>query len=159
MAKDHRASRIAACRTEQNMNLAIQNINGWAVLTSGGAAFMLGGLWYTALFGAARVRMCGYDDARVAAMQQARPPAVFFSGMLACYLLVAAVLAVLFGTLGVSTSTDGLTFGILVWLGIAAPIGMTGHLAADLPVGVFAIDTAFQLIFLGMMGAILGGWH
>ena len=52
----------------------------------------------------------------------------------------------------------GLAVAILLWL-ITAAIGMTGHLAADVPIGVLAIDAVFQLVFLGVMGAVIGGWQ
>ncbi len=38
-------------------------INYWAVLVSAVATFLVGGLWYTALFGKQRTELLGYSDA------------------------------------------------------------------------------------------------
>jgi hypothetical protein len=38
-------------------------IDYWAVLVSAVATFLVGGLWYTALFGKQRTELLGYSDA------------------------------------------------------------------------------------------------
>jgi len=141
------------------LKLDLSNINWLAVLVAAVATFFLGGVWYTALFGKLWQRLNGYSDEKVKAMQKARPPQVFFGVMIASYLLLAAVIAVLFSSLGVSTAAAGATVGLLLWAGPAAAIGLTSWIASDKPIGVYAIDLAYQLIFLVMMGAILGGWR
>jgi len=133
-------------------------INYWAVLVAGLATFLLGGLWYTALFGKLWVQLNGYTEEQVKKMQARRPPPVFFGGMVACYLIVALVFGILVATFNVPTALAGIGLGCLLWLAMAA-ISMTGHIASDKPLGLFVIDTSFQLIFLVMMGAILGSWR
>ena len=71
------------------------SVNWWAVLTAGLATFFLGAVWYQALFGKLWLRLHGYTPADVAEMQKSRPPAVFFGTMIAAYLLMAAVMALL----------------------------------------------------------------
>lgn len=53
----------------------------------------------------------------------------------------------------------GVTLGLLLWLGPAAAIGFTGHLASDKHIGILGIDVSYQLVFSRMQGAILGGWR
>lgn len=92
-------------------------------------------------------------------MKRLRPPPVFFGGMIGSYVLLASVLGVIFASLGVATLAAGLIMGVLLWLGIALPIGLTAWIASDKRFGAFAIDFAYQLVFLLMVGAILGAWR
>lgn len=141
------------------MNIALEGINWWAVLVAAVATFFLGGLWYGALFKEAWVRLHGYTPEKVKAMQARHPPPLFFSVMLAAYLVVAAVIAVLASAAGIASWTDGLVLGLLLWLGFAAAIGLTAWVASDRPLGGYAIDWGYQLVFLPMMGAIIGAWR
>jgi len=134
-------------------------INYVAVLAAGLAAFMLGGLWYTALFGRLWRELQGITEEKVKEMQARRPPLVFFGGMMASYSVLALAIAVLFAGLGVDSAVKGAVAGLLLWIGPAAAIGMTGHLASDKPIGVYAIDVSFQFLYLILMGTILGGWR
>lgn len=137
----------------------LHHVNVWALLVAGFGMFMLGGFWYTALFGERRKQLCGYDDAKVRQMQAARPPAVFFPAMLGCYLLLSAAMALLFAHFDIDTAHKGILAGLLLWIGPAAAIGMTSHLAADKPIGVYFIDVSYQALCLLGGGAILGAWH
>lgn len=139
--------------------LRLGEINYLAVLVAGLAAFLLGGLWYTALFGRRWRELQRITEEKMKEMQARRPPPVFFGGMLACYTVLALAIAVLFAGLGVDTTLKGAVAGFLLWIGPAAAIGMTGHLASDKPIGVYAIDVSFQFLYLVLMGAILGGWR
>lgn len=141
------------------MTIQLSAINYLAVVVAGFLAFMLGGLWYQALFGKLWLRLHGFSEEKVKEMQAKRPPTVFFSGMIACYLVVSFVMAILITSLSVTSALDGAVLGALVWLGPAAAIGMTGHLASDKDLGIYLIDVSFQLVFLLMMGAILGAWR
>ena len=141
------------------MTIHFADINYLAVLVAGLVTFVLGGLWYTALFGKLWLRLNGYSEEKKREMQLRRPSALFFGGMVLCYLVLALVLAVLVTGFRVDSAATGALFGFLLWLGPAAAIAMTGHLASDKPLGVYGIDVGFQLIYLVLMGALLGGWH
>ncbi|MBI4718519.1 MAG: DUF1761 domain-containing protein [Planctomycetes bacterium] len=105
-------------------SIGLQGVNYWAVLVAGFGTFMLGGVWYTALFGRRWVALHGFTEAQVKEMQARRPPAVFFGGMFACYLVVALVLAAVFASARVESAATGAAFGLLLWLGVAAAIRM-----------------------------------
>jgi hypothetical protein len=141
------------------MELRIGDVNWWAVLVAAVATFFLGALWYTALFGKLWVRLNGYTDEQVKQMQKDRPPPVFFGTMIASYLLLALVVAVLVGSCNISSARDGAALGFLLWLGVAVCIGLTSWVASSKRFGVYAIDLTYQLVFLIMTGAILGGWR
>lgn len=141
------------------MKFDLAGVNWLAVLVAAVATFMLGGLWYTALFGKKWQKLHGYSDEKVKAMQKARPPQVFFGVMIASYLVLSAVLGVLFRSFGVPSAVAGAEVGALIWLGPAAAIGLTAWIASDKKFGIYVIDLAYQLVFLVMTGAILGGWR
>jgi hypothetical protein len=134
-------------------------INYWAVVVAGLATFFLGGLWYTALFGKKWVKLQGYTEERIKEMRTRRPPPVFFGGMIVCYLIIAFVMALLLTGYTNPTALDGALFGALVWLGPVACNAMTAFISTDKPFGLYLIDQSYQLLFLVMTGAILGGWR
>ena len=79
--------------------------------------------------------------------------------MIVSYLVLALVMALLIGALPEKTPVIGAAIGVLVWLGPAAAIGMTGWLASDKAFGIYLIDIGCELVYLILMGLILGGWR
>lgn len=130
-----------------------------AVGVSALGTFFLGALWYTALFGKAWIRLHGYSEEKVRALQKARPPQLFFGLMIVSYVLMAAGVAVVLAWCGAKTGPAGAGVGLALWAGIALPIGLTAWLASDKPFGISAIDLSYQLVFLVMTGLILGLWR
>ena len=134
------------------------NINWLAVGVAGLAAFFLGAIWYTALFGKVWPRMHGYTPDQLAAMQKKRPMPVFLGWMLSAYLLAAAGMAFLILTAGWGTVHHGIHAGLLAWVVVAA-LRFTAHLATPKHIGAYLIDIGFDFVSLLTMGAILGGWR
>ena len=141
------------------MAVQLHTINWWAVIVAALATFFLGAVWYSALFGKLWIRMQGYTEEQVKQMQADLNPATFFGGMLVSYFLVAFVVAVLVTGMDLRSAVAGATLGLLLWLGLAAAIHMTGHLASNKPIGAFLIDTGYQLIYLVGMGALIAAWR
>lgn len=137
------------------MSLDFGSIPWLAVGIAALAIFFLGALWYTALFGKAWQKLHGYSDEKVKQMQAAKPPPVFFGGMLGSYLLVAIGLALVVDWAGARGAPAGVVVGLVLWLGLALPIGITAWLASDKPLAAFAIDWSYQLAFLVMGGVII----
>jgi hypothetical protein len=144
---------------ESQVKLNFAEVNTLAVLVAGLATFLLGGVWYTALFGKKWQQLMGFTPEMVKELQAKMKPLVFFGGMIICYLVVAAVMGVLVSTFNITGWLDGLVFGLLLWLGVAAPIGFTHHLSNAKPISVFLINISYEFLFLAMCGAILGGWR
>jgi len=130
-----------------------------AVIVAALVAFLIGGVWYTALFGKQWIALQGFSEEKVKEMQANRPPPVFFGGMIISYLVLALILALLIGALPEKSAFGGAGLGVLVWLGPAAAIGMTHWIASDKPIGVFLIDAGCELVYLVLMGLILGAWR
>lgn len=134
-------------------------INWWAVLVATLAIFMLGGIWYMALFGKKWQALHGYTDEQLKEMQASKPPPVFFGVMIVSYFVLSAVMALVFVYVGVDSAIAGIGWGVLLWLGFAATIGMTGQIASHLPLGAYALDVSYQFVYFVMAGAILGAWR
>ena len=141
------------------MKIDLSTVNWLAVLVAGIATFVLGGLWYGMFFKKLWQQLHGYSDEKVKEMQKSKPPPVFLGTMIVSYLVMATVLSVLMGAIGIVTVVGGVTLGLLIWLGFAAAIAMTDWISSSRRLASYGLDLAYQLAFLVMMGAILGGWR
>lgn len=140
------------------MSIEFGTINWLAVLVAAFATFMLGGAWYTVLFGKLWQQLNGYSDEKLAEMRKRRPPPVFFGTMLGCYAVIASVMALLVGAMGIVSAGSGAVLGVVVFA-IAAAIQATGQVAGDKPMRALLIDLGYQIIYMPMIGAILGAWR
>ena len=141
------------------MPFKLSEVNFLAVVVAGIVAFLVGGVWYTALFGKLWAKLHDYSEERMRAMKVRRPPPLFFGTMIVSYLVLAFAIALLLTGLTERTAVSGAAVGALLWLGPAAAIGMTGHIASDKANGLFLIDVGCELFYLILMGLILGAWH
>src|SRR5438132_10355720 len=110
------------------MPYAWSDINYWAVLVAGLAAFFVGGAWYSGIFGKLWVKLHGYSPEKVKEMQAQMSPPKFFGGMLLSYLVLGLALALLMSGLKEQSALSGALMGFLVWVAVAA-VGMTAHIA------------------------------
>lgn len=142
------------------MPFAFDKLNWLAIVVAALATFFLGALWYMPLFGKTWVRLQGWSETQVKEIQARTPPALFFGSMILCYLLVALALGLLITNLvPESDAVGGALVGFVLWLGVAAAIGWTGHISSGKDHGIFLIDTSYQLVYLVMIGAIVGVWR
>jgi hypothetical protein len=139
-------------------NFNIAEINWLAVLVAAFATFLLGGLWYTALFGKVWQRLNGYTDDQLKQMRVKRPPPVFFGIMIGAYVVIAVFFGVLVTSFNLTGAGDGAILGLIIWF-IVAAVGATGQAASDKPMIAFSVDALYQLVYLVMTGAIIAGWR
>jgi hypothetical protein len=139
------------------MMLHWPELNLVAVIVAGLAAFFLGAVWYTALFGKLWVQLHGYTPEQMAAMQKARPPIVFFGSMLLAYWLMATLMGFLCVWTKADTWLDGAFVGIVVW-GIVQAIAITTYISSNKRKEIFFLDGAYQFCFLVATGIILTVW-
>lgn len=95
-----------------NIFEAMTRINWLAVLAATFACTVLGGLWFTALFGKAYAAVLGrvHDP-------KAKPAPLFIVGPLVCTLIAVITSAVLIKALNLTSVGDALTFGGVVGFG------------------------------------------
>jgi hypothetical protein len=142
------------------MKIDLSQLNWAAIAVAGAAAFMLGGIWYSALFGKLWVRYQGWDEAKVAAIKTRMSPASFLGGMVVCYLILAFTLDLLVIALDLRTASAGACLAGIIWIGPAAAIGFTAQLASGgRHIGVYLLDVAFQVVALVAQGVILAAWR
>ncbi len=128
------------------------------ILVAALAAFLIGALWYSpVLFAKAWVRANGYTPEKLAAMQANAGRA--YAGSFVAFLVMASVLGLLLRHIGADSIADGAGWGFHAWLGFALPIGFTANLYSDKPAAAFLIDAGYQLVYMTVMGAILGSWQ
>jgi len=140
------------------MPMDLPHVNYLAVLVAALATFFLGGLWYSPLlFAKAWVKAHGYSPERVQQMQKGAGKA--YAGSVLAYLVMAFVLAILVAYCGAASWQQGAWIGFLCWLGFAATIGLTANLFSEKSFAVYWIDAGYQLVYLVLMGAILGAWR
>ena len=139
--------------------LDFSQINWLAVLVAAFVTFMLGGAWYTALFGKTWREAHGFSDEVIKQAQARMNPAQFFGGMFICYLIVALGMAIVQQWCGVGTLAAGASLGFTIGLVIVTPIVFTNHLPSMVKTPGFLIDAAYSLIYCTLIGAILGSWR
>jgi hypothetical protein len=141
------------------MTIDLSAINWLAVAVAAVASFLLGGAWYSALFGKLWIRLQGYGEQKLAEMKAKMSPPKFFGGMLVSYFVLAVAVSFLVVALDLKGPAAGACLGSILWMGPAAAIGFTGHLASDRHNGIYLIDTAFQVVCLVTQGIILASWR
>ena len=141
------------------MPFKLSEVNFVAVFVAALVAFVVGAVWYTAIFGKLWVKLQGYSEERMAAMQARRPMPVFLGIMFVAYLVLAFAIAFLLTGILERNAMTGAVVGAVLWLGPAAAIGLTGHIATDKADGLYLIDVGCELVYLVLMGVILGAWH
>jgi hypothetical protein len=133
-------------------------VNYLAAATASVAAFLIGGLWYSPLlFAKPWVAAHGFTPEAAAGMRKTAGRAYAVS--IVCFFVMAIVLSLLASQLGISNAVGGAKLGALAWLGFAATIGLTANLYAKASLSLYFIDTGYQLVYMCVMGAIVGGWR
>jgi hypothetical protein len=128
-------------------------INWLAVVAAAASSFLLGGLWYSALFSAAWMKAAGLTP------EQARAgnPALIFGGSFVLALIASATFALFLG--GAVTLTQGALYGFtagLCW--VAGSFGMN-YLFERKSLALFAINGGYHTLQFTLIGLILGAWH
>ncbi|MBK7872631.1 MAG: DUF1761 domain-containing protein [Saprospiraceae bacterium] len=133
------------------------SINFLAVLVAGVASFALGALWYSpVLFGKAWQKELGYTDEYLQSGNMGVTFGTSFVLMLIMSLGMAMLLPKIAGdTLSLSS---GLTNGILIGLLFVGTSMGVNYLYQRKSFKLWAIDAIYQILFLGIMGMILGAW-
>ena len=132
-------------------------INYLAVVVSAVTVFVIGMLWYTALFGRQWVAAHGYTPEQLETMKRGMGRAYAVSFV--CYLVMGVVMAVLIGRMNIAGVLGGVKIGGATWLGFVATIGLTANLYSNKSFAAYVIDAGYQLVFMLVMGVILAVWR
>ncbi len=139
------------------------HINYVAVLVAGMAAWIVGAVWYSALFGKAWMKIMGADKLDKAAIEQMRKDGMTYMAVIfLASLLGAYVLARFIGWLGMTTAVGGMRVAFLAWLGFAVPESLGDAMFSgkdrSLVWPMAGIRIGHYLVGFLVMGAIIGAW-
>jgi lipid-A-disaccharide synthase-like uncharacterized protein len=132
----------------------VMKINYVAVVVCAVVYWLLGGLWYGLLFSQRWMVLENMTEAQARSMNPVLPYIITFI----LNLLIAFVLAQLCSWRNANTAGRGAAIGVLLWVGIVAPITYTTHMYEMRPKELFAINEFYPLLGLCLMGLILGVW-
>jgi hypothetical protein len=133
------------------MDIDLRDFNVLAILLSAFATFMVGGIWYGALFAKAWAKENGFSEADLKKGNQA----LIFGGSFLLALVASTALAIL-----IDVDAD-LKFGTIVGLiaGICVSVGFgINYLFEMKTLKLFLINATYNLVTFTLMGAILGQW-
>lgn len=135
------------------------DINHWAVLASAAAAFAVGGLWYTVLFGKYWARKEGIPlDQRPAAGQMALLYGLQLVGALLMMYVFAHVLHA-FWAAGEPRDIPTAMMGAgWVWLGFIVPLTLGKATWEGKGWGIFGVNAGYWLVNLLIASILLAAW-
>jgi hypothetical protein len=129
----------------------LRQLNLWAILVATVSAFVVGGLWYSVLFGKAWVKANGFTDVPKG---NAKTFAIAF-----VLTLVMAFNLAMFLNDSKTNMSWGATAGFLAGLGwIAMGIGVVAVFERK-PLSYVLINGGYMTVALVLMGAIIGLWR
>ena len=125
-----------------------------AVFVSALAYWILGAVWYAALFNKPWMALEQMTAEKAAGMNPVLPYIITF----VLNLLIAFVLAQICIWRSANTAARGAALGILLWIGFVGPVTYTTYMYEMRPMPLFAINEFYPLVGFCLMGAILGAW-
>jgi hypothetical protein len=137
----------------------VPQVNWFAVLVSGIAIFLIGGLWYSpVLLGHRWIALMhkSEDELKEAA---ARAGAVPYILVFICALLTALVLAIILNHFSPVTPLRGALLGALSWIGFAAATSFGTATFSMTPRPLWLINSTYNLVSFVVAGLILGAWR
>lgn len=133
-------------------------VNYLAVLVSGIASMIIGFVWYGPLFGKQWMKLVGMTNEKMEKTKKEGMQKAYFLSFVSS-LVMAYVLAhfIWFSAPGSTTVTIGIKTAIWSWIGLVAPVILTGYLFATdkKPWSLLVLDSGYFLVNLLAMGIIL----
>jgi surface polysaccharide O-acyltransferase-like enzyme len=125
-----------------------------AVVVAAIAYWILGGVWYAALFSKPWMALEHITPEQANSMNPVLPYVITF----VLNLLIAYALAQICIWRNANTASRGASVGVLLWIGFIGPITFTTYMYEMRPKELFAINQFYPLAGLVLMGAIIGAW-
>lgn len=132
---------------------ALESINYLAVIVAALSAFVIGGLWYSVLFGKAWMVENGFDDEKLKNSNMA----MIFGGSFILSLIISFILVLFLGS--ERDAMFGASAGFMAGLfWVATAMGIT-YLFERKSLKLFFINAGYHVITFTVMGLILGMWR
>ena len=134
--------------------LDFASINYLAVLVAALAAYFFGALWYSSvLFGNTWLRAMGKSKEELPS-----PTLPMLINFILTF-ITALGLALLIQGLGIVTFLDGILIGLVVAIAFILTNTLSEYLYTGASMKLFWIHAGYRVIYILIMGAILGVWH
>ncbi|NNG16403.1 MAG: DUF1761 domain-containing protein [Gemmatimonadales bacterium] len=133
------------------------DLNYLAIVVAALVFFIVGGIWYAAVFGKPWQNALSLNPEETAQAQQDFPKALavwFLSG-----LIISFVLANFARALGAASFGSGIMVGFWTWLGFALPLNLNSLAFEKRAPHVFLINVGFYWVTFALMGGILAAWR
>ncbi len=133
------------------------DLNYLAILVAALVFFIVGGVWYAALFGRPWRNALNLNPDETVQAQRDFPKALavwFLSGLIISFVLVN--LATALGAVGFGS---GVMVGFWAWLGFALPLNLNSLAFEKRSPHVFLINVGFYWVAFALMGGILAAWR
>lgn len=138
------------------MNIDFSAINWIAVGVCSLAGFLLGGIWYGAIFTNGWIDAYGFTEAELEASKKVTGRN--FAAFLIVGLVLAAALAMIFQRAHVVAWDAGLKMGAFIGFVLVGGVILMQVMAGNYKLKAFTIDACYYGTWFAAMGAILGGW-
>ena len=134
------------------------NVNFFTVLVATLAAFFLGFVWYSFLFGKRWMKELGFSEEE---LKKGANMGMIFGSTLALTFVMGLGLAMLWHTEDPTklTWSVGLLHGLFIGVCFVATSTGINYLYQRKSLALWAIDAGYQVCFLMLQGAIIGAWH
>jgi fluoride ion exporter CrcB/FEX len=133
----------------------ITSMNWLAVVCAGVAYWVLGWVWYVALFG--KIWRAGIEQTGIKLPQGGM--AAKMIGTFIANVVAAAIMGRLFQRFHVVDLAHGARLGVGVGIGFSATALTIIHLWESKPFKVWLIDASYHVLGCILLGAILSVWH
>ena len=134
------------------------HVNYLAILVSGAAIFVLGGLWYSVLFKKPWVALMGISEEKMKEGSGGAMPFLFVLAFL-CGLMSAYILAIVINHFAPFSILRGAMVGLICWVGFAAPTSFATAIFSMTPKRLWFINSSYNLISFILAGIILSVWR
>src|SRR2546423_11379609 len=131
--------------------------NHLAVIVSAVAYFMIGGLWFGALFSNAWIAAVGKSMEEL--QRTTMPAKVLYTLAFITALILSYTLNWLLNRSGRRSAGEGVKLAIGLWIGIVATTIGPIFMFSGSSLRLFLIDTGYPLVAMTISGAIIGRWR
>jgi len=123
--------------------ITVPHVNYLAVLVSGIAIFLLGGLWYSALFKKPWVRLMGKSPEE---LQSAAPGPLPFILAFLCGFAIALAMAIVLNHFQPLTILRSINIAVVCWIGFAAATSFATAVFSGTPRALWLINSGYNLV-------------
>lgn len=129
------------------------NVNYYSLFASAVIQWIIGALWYGAVFKKSWTAMVGPGDGSKSRAAFAMVCS-FIASLVLCFVLVHIMMYA-----GTTAFIGGAALSILCWLGFMAPPMFAQHIYEHRPANLFAINAGYWIVAMAISGGVLAAWR